>query len=87
MPCRSYSAHCFSMSMQGGVASTSVVGKGKKGGRPKEGVGRTCLKKPTKLLFEQEFRKCFLISNGISILLIDDDPVPTEKESLKCHCF
>lgn len=29
----------------------------------------------------------FLNSNGISILLIDGDPMPTEKESLKCHCF
>ncbi|KAL6319903.1 hypothetical protein AAG906_036976 [Vitis piasezkii] len=36
---RSYSAHCLSMSVRGGVAYTSVVGKDEKGGWTREGIG------------------------------------------------
>ena len=51
------------------------------------GIDRTCSKKPTELLSEQEFRERFRILNDISIRLIDGDLVPTEKKSHNAIVF
>lgn len=67
------------MSAKGGVASTSAVGKAKKGGRPREDVGLTYPKKPIELLSKGEFKERFCIPNGISIHLMEGDPMRTEK--------
>ena len=71
----------------GGVVSTSAVGKGKKGVRLRECVGRTNTEKPIEILTEWEFRERFRIPNGISMRLVDGDPVPTKKESFNAIVF
>lgn len=70
-----------------GVASTSAAGKGKKGGQPREGIGRTNSEKPTELLIEREFSECFYIPNGLAIRLMDGGPMPTEKELFNVIVF
>ena len=66
------------MSARGCVASTSVAGKGEKGCRTREGINCDHPKKPTKLIFEREFKECFHMPNDISIRLMDGGHVPTE---------
>lgn len=81
VPCKSYSTHCSNMPAKKNATSTSAAGNGKNGGRV--GASSVCSnsKKPTKLLFEREFRERFCISNGISIHLVDGDPTFIEKEA------
>lgn len=87
MSCRSYSAHCFSISTRGGVVSTSATSKGKKNVQTKEGVRRTDAEKPNKLLTKWEFKERFCVLYGIAIRLIDDGPVSTENESFNATIF
>lgn len=84
MSCRSYSAHCFSVLARWGVTSTNAVGKSKKGGRTREGIGS---EKPIELFSKQEFRERFYVPNGISIRLMDGSLVSTEKESFNVIVF
>lgn len=58
-----------------------MAGKGKNGGRVRVSFVCSNSKKPTKLLFEREFRERFCIPNGISIHLVDGDPTFIEKEA------
>lgn len=81
VPCKSYSTHCSNMSAKKNATSTSVVGKGKNGGQVGASSVYSNSKKPTKLLFELEFRERFCIPNGISIHLVDGDPTFIEKEA------
>ncbi|RVW28615.1 hypothetical protein CK203_100882 [Vitis vinifera] len=84
---RSYSTHHFSMSTQGGVDSTSEVGKGKKGVRPREGVGQTNEEKSIKLLTAWEFRDRFRIPFGITIRSMESGPVSIKEESFNAIIF
>ena len=61
------------------IASTSVVGRGKKGGRAGISSERLSSEKPTELFNEQEFREHFCIPNGVFIQLVDGDSTFTEK--------
>lgn len=79
MSCKSYSAHCFSLSARGGVASTNVTSKGQQGGRKGAGTGRTYPKRPTEFLNEREFWDHFHIPNDVSVHLVDGGPVLTDK--------
>ena len=56
------------------VASSSAVGPNGKGGS-----GRPYPRKPIEALNEQEFRDRFCLPNGVSVQLVDGDPMPTEK--------
>lgn len=78
---RSHATLCFSMSAREDIVSTSTTSRGKKGGRKGASVGCTWMECPTKLISEREFRGCFHILNKIFVLLADDDPTPTEKQS------
>ena len=69
------------------MASTSVAGKGDKGGRPKVGDVGTSSEEPIELFSEWEFRECFHILHGVSIRLMDGGPVPTEKELFNATIF
>ena len=75
------------MSTQGGVDSTSEVGKGKKGVRPREGVGQTNEEKSIKLLTAWEFRDRFRIPFGITIRSMESGPVSIKEESFNAIIF
>ena len=75
------------MSTQGVVDSTSEVGKGKKGVRPREGVGRTNEEKSIKILTTREFRDRFRIPLGITIHSMESGPVSIEEESFNAIIF
>ena len=87
MSCRSYSAHRFSISAQGGVVSTSATHKGKKGVRSREGVGRTDAEKSIELLTEWEFRERFRVPYGVAICLMVGGPMSTENEPFDSTVF
>ncbi|RVX18112.1 hypothetical protein CK203_003921 [Vitis vinifera] len=84
---RSYSAHRFSISAQGGVVSTSATHKGKKGVRSREGVGRTDAEKSIELLTEWEFRERFRVPYGVAICLMVGGPMSTENEPFDSTVF
>ena len=67
------------MSAKWDITSSSAADKGKKYDWIGTGIDRTNSKRPTELLIEWEFREHFHILNGISIHLVDGDPISTEK--------
>ena len=75
------------MSSRGDVASTSAVGKGKKGVRPRKGVGRADVEKSIELLTKHEFKERFHISYGVAIHLMGVGPIPNEKELFNTTVF
>ena len=75
------------MSVRGGIAYTSTDGRGQKGGRKCTKVGCPGPECPIDLLSEQEFRDRFHIPNEVSILLVDDEPIPIEKPSHNATYF
>ena len=62
------------MSAKKDVASSNATGPSRKGGS-----GRLYSGKPTEVLNEREFRDRFCLSNGVSIQLVDGNPMSTEK--------
>ena len=56
------------------VASSSVAGPSGKGGS-----GRPYSGKPTEVLNEREFHDYFYLPNGVSVQLVDGNPMSTEK--------
>ena len=61
------------------IASSSAAGQDKKGGQTSVSPGRPSSGKPTELLNEREFREHFFIPNGVSVQLVNGDPMSTEK--------
>lgn len=64
--------------------STNAVGKSKKCGQTREGIGS---EKPIELFSKWEFKERFCVLNGISICLMDGGLVSTEKESFNVIVF
>ena len=56
------------------ITSSSAVGPSGKGGS-----GHPYLGKPTELLNGREFRDRFCLPNGVSVQLVERDPMSTEK--------
>lgn len=82
---RSHAAQSFSKCQQD--EALLPQGKGQKCVQKGAGSGRPWSKRPVDLLSEQEFREHFHIPNDISILLVDDEPTPTEKLSHNATYF
>ena len=61
------------------TASPSTAGPSEKGGRTATGSRRPYSGKPTELLNEREFHDRFCLLNNISVQLVDEDLMPTEK--------
>ena len=61
------------------IALTNAASQGEKSGRAAVSSGRPSSEKLTEFLNEQEFRERFYIPNGVSIQLLDGDPMSTEK--------
>lgn len=70
-----------------GVTSTSEAGKGKKGIRPRKGIGWTNEYKSIKILIAWEFRDHFHVPLGIAIRLMGGSHVSTEEESFNAIFF
>lgn len=87
VPCKSYSTHCSNMPVKKDATSTSVAWKGKNGGRVGASSVYSNSKKPTEILFEREFRERFCIPNGITVHLVDANPLFIEKEALSAIFF
>lgn len=77
----------LSMPTRGGIVSTSISGRGQKGGQKGAGAKRPRPECPVDLFSEEEFRARFYIPNDISILLVDDEPMTTEKLSHNATYF
>ena len=75
------------MSAQWGVASTSMAGKGKKGGRLRVCEVWTSSETPIELLSKREFREGFRVPHGVAIRLMDGGPMPTKKKSYNATVF
>lgn len=75
------------MSTRKGVASTSAGGKAQKGGWNGIGAEHLGSKCPINLLSEQEFRASFHIPNSVSILLVNNEPLTSEKQSHNATYF
>ena len=78
-PCRFVSAPRSNMPAKKNNTFSSTAGPGGKGNRTIMGSGRPYLGKPTEFLNEQEFRDGFCLPNGVSVQLVEGDPMPTEK--------
>ena len=65
----------------GGVASTSGDGRAQKGGQKGAGAGHNLSEHPVDFLSKQEFWVCFHVSDNISILLINNEPLTSKKQS------
>lgn len=79
VPCRFDSAHRSNMLAKKDIASSSATGQGGKGGQTFMSSGRPNQGKSTELLNEWEFCERFFIPNGISVQLVEGDPMSTEK--------
>ena len=61
------------------TASSRAVGQGGKGGRTVMSSRRPYPGKPIELLNKREFRNRFCLPNGVSIQLMEGDPMFTQK--------
>lgn len=65
----------------GGIASTNGGARAYKGGRKDTGANRLGSERPIDLLSKQEFRARFSIPDSVSILLVDGEPLTSDKQS------
>lgn len=77
----------LSMSARRGIVSTNTDGRAQKGGRKCVGARHPRSDCPVDLLSEQEFQAHFHILDNISILLVDDEPLTSEKRSHNATYF
>lgn len=79
VPCRFNSAQRSNMLAKKDTTSFSAVGQGGEGGWTTVSSECPYLGKPTELLNEWEFRDRLCFPNGISVQLVEKDPIPIEK--------
>lgn len=79
VPCKFNSARRSKMPAKWDTSSSNAVEQGGKSGRTAPSSVCPYPGKPIELLNEQEFHDRFCFSNGISVQLVEGDPMPTEK--------
>lgn len=79
VPCRFNSARRSKMPAKWDTASSNGVEQGGKNGRTTPSFVCPYSGKPIELLNKQEFHDRFCFSNGISVQLVEGDPMPTKK--------
>lgn len=77
----------LSMLARGVIASTNTGSRGQKGGQNCVRAGSPRSECSVNLLSKQEIRDHFCILNNVSIPLVDDEPMPTEKLSYNSTYF